>query len=182
MWREDGMRAWSRGFAALAMLMSLVGLVAFGGVASAGTADANHSYVAILQSGNEVPPNAEGSQGIAWFHINGDGQSMDYSVYFWNITNPQMGHIHLGGPGVNGPVVVPLFNSTSITGNYSGMIASGTVTASSLVGPLQGKSIDDLFSAMKSGGAYVNFHTIKLPAGETRGPVVSDEIARLGAG
>ncbi len=176
------MRAWSRGFAALAMLLSLVGLATFGGVASAGTADANHDWVAIMQSGGEVPPNAEGSRGIAWFHVNPDGQSMDYSVYFWNITDPRMGHIHLGGPGVNGPVVVPLFNSTSISGNYSGTIASGTITAKDLTGPLQGKTMDDLFAAMKAGNTYVNFHTIKLPAGETRGPVVSSEVMRLGAG
>jgi hypothetical protein len=176
------MRAWSRGLAASAMLLTLVGLLTFGGAASAGTADANHSYVAILQSGSEVPPNAEGSRGIAMFHINGDGQSMDYSVYFWNIVDPQMGHIHLGGVGVNGPVVVPLFNSTSIVGNYSGTIASGTVTAKDLTGPLQGKTMDDLFTAMKNGGAYVNFHTKKIPAGETRGQVVSDEVLRLGVG
>lgn len=176
------MRAWSRWLAASAMLMALVGLMAFGGTASAGTADANHNYVAVLQSGNEVPPNAEGSSGIAWFHINSDGQSMDYAVYFWNITNPRMGHIHLGGPGVNGPVVLPLFNSTSINGNYSGLIASGTATAKDLTGPLQGKTMDDLFAAMKSGGTYSNFHTVKLPAGETRGPVVPNEALRLGAG
>lgn len=176
------MRAWSRGLAASAMLLALLGLLAFGSMASAGTADANHSYVAVLQSGGEVPANAEGSRGIAWLHINGDGQSMDYSVYFWNIVDPRMGHIHLGGPGVNGPVVVPLFNSTSISGNYSGMIASGTITAKDLTGPLQGKTMDDLFTAMKSGGAYVNFHTVKLPAGETRGPVTSDEVLRLGNG
>src|SRR5215471_4024295 len=148
------MRAWSRGLVALAMLASLAGLLAFGGVASAGTADANHNYVAVLQSGGEVPANAEGSSGIALFHINSDGQTMDYSVYFWNITNPRMGHIHLGGPGVNGPVVLPLFNSTSINGNYSGLIASGTATAKDLTGPLQGKTMDDLFTAMKNGGAY----------------------------
>jgi hypothetical protein len=164
------------------MLASLAGLLAFGGVASAGTADANHNYVAVLQSGGEVPPNAEGSSGVAYFHINSDGQSMDYSVYFWNITNPRMGHIHLGGPGVNGPVVLPLFNSTSINGNYSGLIASGTATAKDLTGPLQGKSMDDLFTAMKNGNTYTNFHTVKLPAGETRGPVVPNEALRLGVG
>jgi hypothetical protein len=176
------MRAWSRGFAALAMLLSLVGLTTFGGMVAADITDANHNYVAILESGNENPPNGEGSMGIAWFHVNPDGQSMNYSVYFWNITNPQMGHIHLGGLGVNGPVIVPLFNSTSITGNYNGVIASGTITASSFVGPMQGKTMDDLFAAMKNGNTYVNFHTIKYPAGETRGQIVSNEVLRLGAG
>ena len=173
------MRRLSRRFIGVAALMMLMGLLVSGASVGAATTDANHDWVAVLQSGNEVPTSDEGAAGFAYFHLNGDGQSMDYWVYFWNITDPTMGHIHLGVRGVNGPVVVPLYDAknTPIKGNYSGIITSGTFTASTFTGPLQGKTMDDLVAAIKSGGAYVNFHDTKLPGGTTRGQVVNADPA-----
>ncbi len=176
------MRWYSRGFVGFAALALLMGLLVAPGAVTAGTADANHNWISVLQSPNEVPPVDEGALGVCWFHAGDDGQSLDYSVYFWNITNPTMGHIHLGGKGVNGPVVVPLYTGTpKITGNYSGTIASGTITAKDLTGPLQGKTMDDLFAAMKSGNTYCNFHTTKNPGGAARGQITSDELRYIGS-
>ncbi len=47
--------------------------------------------------------------------------------------------------------------------------AGGTITASDLVGPMQGKEISDLVSAMSSGVTYVNVLTQANPDGEIRG-------------
>jgi hypothetical protein len=54
-------------------------------------------------------------------------------------------------------------------------MSSGTITEKDLTGPLQGKTMDDLFAAMKSGGAYTNVHTAKNPGGESRGQIHSAE-------
>ena len=50
-------------------------------------------------------------------------------------------------------------------------MATGSITAASLVGPLAGHSLNDLLSAIRSGNAYSNVHTANFPNGELRGQV-----------
>jgi hypothetical protein len=54
-----------------------------------------------------------------------------------------------------------------------GLAIRGNITDSKLTGPLKGKTIADLLSAMKSGDTYVNVHTDKNPKGEIRGQIQS---------
>lgn len=175
------MRAWSRGFIGFAVLVALLGTVSLGTVSAA---HAYRNYGAVLMSANENPASDAGAMGIAYFTTNGDGSALNYSVYFWNITDPQAGHIHIGNAKTNGPVVVTLFDgkTTSIKGTYSGMIASGTITEKDFSGPMQGKTMSDLLSAIQSGNTYANFHTTKDPGGAARGQLGSFEDLRLGAG
>jgi len=53
----------------------------------------------------------------------------------------------------------------------SGTLAPGNITASDLMGLLEGKSISDLVSEMKSGKTYVNIQTEAHPGGEIRGQI-----------
>ena len=174
------MRTLSRRFVGFAMMVTLLGLMAFSGPVSAGQVDANHSYVATFSASDEVPLNEIGTNGIAYFHINDDGQSMDYKVWVYAINDPVAAHIHVGGIGVNGPVVVPLFSGKD-TGAVSGTVSSGTITAKDLDGPMKGKTMDDLFAAMKSGNTYFNIHTVKYAGGQARGQIHTDENVRLGS-
>ncbi len=174
------MRRFSRGAVGFAVMVALLGLFTFGGPVAAGSADAGHDWFAAISSGEEVPVSDAGTYGWASMHINGDGQSMTWVLWVNAINNPVAGHIHVGGIGVNGPVVVPLYSGKDV-GAFSGQMSSGTITAKDLDGPLKGKTMDDLFAAMKSGGAYVNVHTAKNPGGESRGQIRSDEVSRLGA-
>jgi hypothetical protein len=48
----------------------------------------------------------------------------------------------------------------------------GNVTANNLEGPMQGKTIPDLITAMKNGSTNVNVHTEQNPNGEARGQLV----------
>ncbi len=173
------MRTLSRRFVAFAMMVALLGLFVTGGPVFAGQADANHDYVATFSSSEEVPLTDAGTYGVAFFHINDDGQSMDYKVWINAINDPVAAHIHVGGGGVNGPVVVPLYAGKN-AGAVSGVLSSGTITAKDLDGPLKGKTMDDLFAAMKSGGTYFNVHTVLHPGGEARGQIHTDEDTRLG--
>ena len=140
-----------------------------------------------LSGNGENPPNASPAQGQAIFRISDDGGSVDYKLIAANIDNAFMGHIHLAAAGVNGPIVVWLFPSTTpgVTlplggGRLDGVLAQGTFTAADLVGPLKGHPLSELLAAMRSGGAYVNVHTNDgvapvtntpgdLPGGEIRG-------------
>jgi CHRD domain-containing protein len=129
-----------------------------------------------LDGDNESPPRATQAQGQAIFRISDDGESVTYTLIAANIDNPFMAHIHLAAPGVNGPIVEWLFPSTAPVagptgiGRFDGVLASGTFTASNLVGPLAHHPLSDLIAAMRSGGAYVNVHTDDGVAPSNTGP------------
>ena len=82
------------------------------------------------------------------------GSSLTWRLTFSKLTGRALAaHVHLGRPGVAGPVAVPLCGPC-----VSG--AQGTARATVRVR-----------AALLSGGAYVNVHTAKNKAGEIRGQV-----------
>jgi hypothetical protein len=173
------MRTLSRRFVAFAMMGALLGLFAASSPVFAAQSDAGHSYVATFSSSNEVPLTDNGTSGVVFFHINDDGQSMDYKIWISAINDPIAAHIHVGGVGINGPVVVALYANKN-PGAVSGVLASGTITVKDLDGPMKGKTMEDLFAAMNSGGTYFNVHTVTHPGGEARGQIHTDDNTRLG--
>lgn len=164
------MRRLSRGFVGFAVMVALLGAFAFSGTVAAGTADAGKNYISIISAGEEVPVDGAGTNGWAVYHINNDGQSMTWVLWINAINDPVAAHIHIGPWGNNGPVVVPLYSGKNV-GAFSGVMSSGTITAANLDGPLKGKTMDDLFAAIKSGNAYTNVHTAVNPGGEARGQI-----------
>lgn len=149
-----------------------------------------------LQGRNEVPPHATPASGEAVFTVSDDG-SVSYKLFVEDIRNPFMAHIHRAGAGVNGPVVVWLFPSTTPapgpanSGPRDGLLAKGTFTANDLVGPLKNGTLAQLLDAIRTGNAYVNVHTSdgsmtpapgNFPGGEIRGqlgprPAEREELA-----
>jgi hypothetical protein len=119
-------------------------------------------WQADLLDSNETPPRATGASGTAG--ITFDGTTVTYTVELHNINAVRFGHIHSGAAGVNGPVRVDLFLGPT-TGLVNGIIAQGSFTAANV----RGVSFDQLIQEMKSGNAYVNFHTVQFAAGEVRG-------------
>ncbi|TVP41237.1 hypothetical protein NARC_40200 [Candidatus Nitrosocosmicus arcticus] len=91
-----------------------------------------------------------------------------YANATW-IQGVAQGHIHNGIQGENGPAIVTLFNFTS----QHEVSEKGTIAGSRLEGPMQGKAIVDLITAMKDGSTYVNFHNQQNPTGEIRGQLNS---------
>jgi hypothetical protein len=51
-----------------------------------------------------------------------------------------------------------------------GVLATGTITAANLVGPLAGHPLSDLLSSMQAGNTYVNVHTNDGVAPPNTGP------------
>ena len=157
---------------------ALLLLLAVAGLASAGD---NNNYAVHLDGDTEVPANASLATGQAIFKLSPDGTSLDYKLIVANLDNPVAAHIHVGPPGVNGPVVAFLFGPAAPAGGTAnGVIAEGTITAANLVGPLTGQPFSALVEALNSGNAYVNVHTNDgvpptntgpgdFPGGEIRG-------------
>jgi hypothetical protein len=149
--------------------VGLAGLVLVG-FAVAGM-NRNHSIH--LTGELEVPIRDTKAQGQAIFQLSKDGTSLSYKLITANIENVTQAHIHLGGPDVNGPVVVWLYPSAPpamlIPGRSDGVLAQGTITSASLVGQLAGMSLADLLAHLNAGTAYVNVHTSQYPPGEIRG-------------
>lgn len=141
-------------------------------------------------SADEEPPvavvNDSTARGNAIFQLSADGLSLSYRLIVANIENVTQAHIHRAPAGVNGPIVVWLYPSTSPpagpagSGRIDGVIATGTITAANLIGQLAGQPLSALIADIENGNAYVNVHTNAdgnntptgpgdFPGGEIRG-------------
>jgi len=129
----------------------------------------NEKFNAKLSGQEEVPSVQTTASGMAWF------KPMQDKVWFkLNVTDMQgvtQAHIHTGKQGDNGPVVVTLYKSETPQ-PINGKLSYGNITANLLEGPMKGKQISDLATAMSNGSTYVNVHTEKYPNGEIRGQIM----------
>lgn len=150
----------------VAFLFLFIPLIAASGAAT---------FHANLSGKNQSPAIDTPAHGRATFTLGKSGRTLSYRLYVTDIENVSMAHIHIGGPGKEGPVAVWLYPSHPPAqvkkGKFTGNLASGVITASKLQGPLKGKTIADLVQEIKSGDAYVNVHTVQHPAGEIRGQI-----------
>ncbi len=129
-----------------------------------------------------IPAN-EQPMGAAIFQMSNDSSQICYQLWVAGISNATQAHIHMGAMGTEGPVVAWLFpsakaaqdssslNTTNMPGNFTGLLARGNISASDLVGPMQGKNLTDLKTAIMAGQLYVNVHTTQNPNGEIRGQI-----------
>jgi hypothetical protein len=148
-------------------VLFVVGLVAVG-IAVAGV-NANWSVHPV--GAQEVPPRDTQAQGQAIFQLAQDEQSIDYRLIASNIDNVVQSHIHVGPPDVNGPIVVFLYGLVAPGGGrQDGVLATGTITAANLIGPLAGHPLSDLITELRNGNAYVNVHTNDGVDGVNTGP------------
>ncbi len=113
-------------------------------------------------------------KGLALVRFSPDSSSLQFKLIVVNTNDVTVAHIHLApAVGANGPPVLWLYPSAPppqlIPGTFNGVLASGTLTAANLVGPLAGMTLVDLHTAMLNGLTYVNVHTTLYPGGEIRG-------------
>lgn len=110
-----------------------------------------------LSGANEVPgPGDPDGSGDATVNLYMGTNEVCYTLSVANIALPATGaHIHVGGPDVAGPVVVPL-SPPDASGQSEGCVAN--------VDPALVQAI-----AADPGGYYVNVHTTDYPGGAVRG-------------
>lgn len=152
---------------AITVVLAIVGITS--GLTNSVVAQ-EQKFVATLSGQEEVPPTNSQATGMADFTIT--GENAEYSVNASNIQGVTAGHIHSGGQGENGPIVVTLFKNDSPTNEVS---ETGSITVDKLEGPMAGKQLTDLVTAMSNGETYVNIHTEQNPNGEIRGQITSSK-------
>jgi hypothetical protein len=153
---------------AAAAVAIVIGL-AFG-LTSTTAQQQEQKFTATLSGQEEVPPTDSQATGMAEVTVTGD--NAEYSVNATNIQGVTAGHIHSGKQGENGPIVVTLFKNESPTNEVS---ETGSITADKLEGPMAGKQLTDLVTAMSNGTTYVNIHTEQNPNGAIRGQLTSGQ-------
>ena len=131
-----------------------------------------------------VPPSESFTAGLAGadsaatgdttLKIRTDGSEASYVLNVSGIENVTMAHIHISNePGGIGAPAVWLYPAAPpamlIPGAFTGTLGEGTFTAANFIGPLAGRTLDDLAAAIEENRAYVNVHTQQVPAGEIRG-------------
>ena len=134
-------------------------------------------FEATLAGYNEVGPAMTDATGNVSVTLTGN--TLTVSGDFSGLSSALMdvagtpAHIHIGGAGENGPVVVKLVvsaNADNLGGSFDA--AANTFDLSTLTYP-DGVDADAVASAIGSGGAYVNVHTENFPGGEIRGQVLA---------
>jgi hypothetical protein len=127
----------------------------------------NEKYRAKLTGKKEVPPADTAAEAVINFKTKPD--MLTWKMNVTGLSNATGLHIHQGATGQNGDVIVDLLKVSKQSETPKGMIMRGNVTAASLQGPIQGKTLEDLKAAMGSGDTYVNLHTTDHPDGLIRG-------------
>jgi CHRD domain len=150
-------------------------LVMVGAGTANDAAPATTRFSARLSGDAEVPPVATKAHGEATFHLDQDGLELHYILTVRDIVGVTMAHLHMVAKGGKGPIVAWLYPTTRkpkpVEGPFTGKLAEGTIKASSLVGPLKGKTLDTLLERIRAGDIYVQVLTRRNPAGEIRGKV-----------
>jgi len=116
----------------------------------------------------ETPPIAGAGTSSATCTLNRTAATFACTATVFNIVDLTAGHVHVGGPGVAGPVVMnipslPLRISDDFTLTWT------WTNADLILRPAQGvNKLADVFEACASGNCYLNFHTSANPGGEIR--------------
>jgi CHRD domain len=157
-----------------------VAVTALVGASSVALADGFEWKARKIKAANEVPTPVGNPTATAKATFELEDGAIHYKLKMGKgIQGAFMAHVHAGAPGVAGPIVVWLYggpppNPANARDFANGeVVAKGTVSAGDFVGPLAGKSLDEIITALNSGNYYVNIHTLRNRPGEIRGQVVA---------
>jgi hypothetical protein len=120
------------------------------GAQTGSMAQVGDSKPATLTGAQEVPAVNTPASGMSSIHVLGD-KVITGSVQTNNIDGTAA-HIHIGPPGQNGPVIIPLVKTAPNVWS----IQPNTILSSSQ------------FDAYRDGNLYVNVHSAAHPSGEIR--------------
>ena len=143
-----------------------------GFVGPAGAVESGDTFTATLSGAGEVPPGDPDGTGSVQISLR-DGQ-LCFSVTMSGVAPVRAGHIHRGGEGVSGPVVVPLLE------DEQGLPTEEQFSSEQSCVDAEAAVLDEIRS--NPGGFYANFHNAEFQGGAVRGQLVAGSLPRTGAG
>lgn len=126
-------------------------------------------YRAKLLGKNEVPKVNSTAKGSASFKSK--KEILTWKINVTGLSNTTGAQLYLGNKSSKGDIIVDLMKSGNQSKTPPGFLMNGKISAADLKGPMQGKTVMDLKSAMNNSQTYVNILTSAHPDGEVRGPV-----------
>lgn len=163
------------------LALAAIALVLLPGATNVGASAPATHFVAHLTGAQEVPPTNSTGKGTLDIRLVSNGTKLRFKLTSNGVSQITQSHIHIGAPGVNGPVTVffvaqPPAPWGSVTGdNFE---VGGVRTAGDVHLPSNPSfTFADLVAALRSGNAYANIHSPAHLGGEIRGVIkpVSDE-------
>ena len=118
-----------------------------------------------LSGTQEVPQVITFGEGNATLFIPANRDRVDVALDFTSLTGVTMAHIHVGPPGVDGPIIFDLATDPFVSP------LQRTLTAGDLQPRPGVATFQDALAAIEGGNAYVNVHTLAQPDGEIRGQI-----------
>jgi CHRD domain len=154
------------------------------GCLATGTARADQ-IGALLTGYEESPSVSTTASGEFTATISPGGDAIVYRERYGGLQAPvTQSHIHVGGPGVNGSIVIFLCQ-TAANPDPTGLapqcpqegIVTGTITTANVIAggtatqQLAAGDLSAVITAIHAGFAYANVHTQLSPGGEIRGQI-----------
>jgi hypothetical protein len=124
-------------------------------------------FIAELSGKSTVPTNlSTNATGNAIFTVTEGGNEMSYTVNAMRINHvTDVVLVFSTGGHASNVALLRLGSQHGATGPINGLLVSGNMTSSNLIGPLKGKNILDLAKDMLDGNIYLRVSTIKFPLG-----------------
>jgi hypothetical protein len=129
----------------------------------------DQKFKANLSGENEVPPVTSAADGKVKIKVKDDTIKSEINVT--GISDITGAHIYTGNKSENGEAIVDLLKSGNKSETGGRIIIQGEIDPADFEGPMTGKSLTDLQSAMATEGTYVNLLTSDHPDGEIRGQI-----------
>lgn len=153
-------------------------------LATAVTAAAQESFVALLRGYQETPGNASTGRGRLDLTISADGTQISYTLTYPSVPGGvTQAHLHFGQPAIAGGIF--LWMCSNLGNGPVGTQAcpdppatiSGTWTVADVTAGAKSQGINpgefrQVLRGIRSGMVYANVHSVQYPPGEVRGQIL----------
>jgi CHRD domain len=153
------------------LVFAIITLVVISGTTIITTQVLGIKFAATMSGDQVSPPTDTSVNGNASFRTTTHDTVIKYKIKVAGSSDVTSADIHLGKKGENGEAVVDLLKDSKKNGIKLGTSIRGNINSSDLKGPLKGKMIAELISAMSNGSTYVNIDTPYHESGEIRGQI-----------
>lgn len=135
------------------------------------TAPGPLNFEARMSGTQEVPPVVTSGHGFFTATLNEAQTELTFTLNVFDLDLSRIfaAHIHVGPFGVNGPVILFLYDRAR-EGTWVNP-RTGTLTAANLIPRPGATTFAEFVSSMLAGGTYANAHTTEHPGGEVRGQI-----------